>query len=445
MDYLILPHQLFDPRRFFAKKDTVHLFEEPWYFTKFSYHKAKLVFHRASMLAYKEELEAYGIKVHYYRYDEKFTPHKTMQMFDPIDFMVQKKYEHKVTFLESPLFLLKSKEITEDFKGETSFKMAPFYISQRKRFEILMKNGKPEGGKWSFDTENRQKIPKNVSLPAHSPLKLSPLVKKIMGEIEKEFPENPGSLKHFCFATTRAEAHKKMEEFFSDIFPFFGPYQDALLLEDPFTVHSVLSPYLNVGLLTVDEVLEKALISKAPLSSKEGFIRQILGWREFVRVVYHQASENLRHSNFLKHNSPLPKKFWEGETGILPVDDAVHKALNYAYCHHIERLMVLGNYLLLTETSPEKVYDWFMCLFIDAYDWVMVPNVFGMSQYAHENIMTTKPYFSSANYLKKMGNYPSGPWEEKMQELFWHFVEKHKKLLKENPRLATLLRFLDKK
>ncbi len=445
MEYLILPHQLFDPKRFFHKGDHVVLYEHPWYFKQFPYHKKKLLFHRAAMKAYQDELRDYGITVDYVPFGEKPNYKKGMRAFDPIDHEVLRELEKKVEILDSPLFLTKKSEIKELLGGEKHLSMASFYMKQRKRFDIMMQGGKPEGGKWSYDVENRKKVPKGVRLVSYTPPKESPLLKKIKKEIEREFKDHPGDLEDFSFAIDREGAKKMMHRFFEETFSTFGPYQDAILMGDPFTVHSVLSPYINVGLLTVDEVLENALHHHAPLASKEGFVRQILGWREFMRAAYEIYGDKMRKMNFFHHKKGLPKGFWEGETGIVPVDDAVQKALKFAYCHHIERLMVLGNYLLLKECDPKEVYDWFMSLFIDAYDWVMVPNVFGMSQYADGGMMTTKPYFSGSNYLKKMGNYPSGPWCEAFDELFWNFIEKHRDFFSKNPRLSMMVHLLDKK
>jgi deoxyribodipyrimidine photolyase-related protein len=445
MDYLILPHQLFDPKRFLKGVNKVILYEHPWYFLKFPYHKQKLIFHRAAMRKYQEELESCGIKVHYVNCWEKPKIDKSTHLFDPIDHPVYDEYHKICTIIESPLFLTKKAEVASIFEKDQHMSMASFYIYQRKKFDVMIQNGKPEGGKWSYDVLNRKKVPKGVQLPKTSPPKKDPFIEKIKGQIEKEFTSNPGSTENFYFAYDRKGASGKMDHFFATQFMVFGPYQDAILLEDPFTVHSVLSPYLNVGLLTVDEVLESALNTAAPLPSKEGFIRQILGWREFVRCSYELLGEKMMHSNFFHHKKELPKGFWDGKTDILPVDDAVNKAISFAYCHHIERLMVLGNYLLLEQTDPKIVYAWFMSFFIDAYDWVMVPNVFGMSQYADGGLITTKPYFSGSNYLLKMGNYPKGEWCAKFDDLFWNFIDKNQDFLESNPRLSMMVHLLKKR
>jgi deoxyribodipyrimidine photolyase-related protein len=198
----------------------------------------------------------------------------------------------------------------------------------------------------------------------------------------------------------------------------------------------MLSPLLNVGLLTPSQVIEQVIkAKKIPLNSLEGFIRQVIGWREFIRAVYHLRGVDQRTRNFWKHKRQLPHSFYTGTTGILPIDQTIKKILDHAYCHHIERLMILGNFMLLCEFDPDSIYRWFMEMFIDAYDWVMVPNVYGMSQFADGGMMTTKPYISSSNYIKKMSDYPSGKWCEIWDALFWRFLDKHKLFFKKQPRL----------
>jgi deoxyribodipyrimidine photolyase-related protein len=204
-----------------------------------------------------------------------------------------------------------------------------------------------------------------------------------------------------------------------------------------------LSPLLNVGLLTPKEVLDEVLTAadnrKIPLNSLEGFVRQIIGWREFIRGAYLSIGEKQRKSNFWNCSNKLPAAFYEGTTGVEPVDTIINRALRHCYCHHIERLMILGNLMLLCEIHPDEVYRWFMELFIDAYDWVMVPNVYGMSQYADGGLITSKPYISSSNYIRKMSDFAVGPWCEIWDALFWRFVEKHREVFAENPRMKVMI------
>lgn len=239
-----------------------------------------------------------------------------------------------------------------------------------------------------------------------------------------------------------------LDDFLKHRFQKYGVYQDAILRQDSFLFHSLLTPALNIGLLTPKEVVDRALKAadknKVPLNSLEGFIRQVVGWREFIRGVYVHAGRKQRTVNYWKHTRKIPETFWTGETGIEPVDVVIRRVLKTAYAHHIERLMILGNFMLLCEFDPDEVYRWFMELFIDAYDWVMVPNVYGMSQFADGGVMATKPYISSSNYVLKMSNFKKGPWCEIWDGLFWRFVDKHKKFFAANPRLNMMNRQLAK-
>jgi deoxyribodipyrimidine photolyase-related protein len=205
---------------------------------------------------------------------------------------------------------------------------------------------------------------------------------------------------------------------------------------------------MNVGLLTPDFILNETITyankHNIPLNSIEGFVRQILGWREFIRAVYELRGNEERTTNFWKFKRKIPKSFWNGTTGIIPIDATIKKTLETGYCHHIERLMVLGNFMLLCEFDPNEVYVWFMEMFVDAYDWVMVPNVYGMSQFADGGIMATKPYISGSNYLMKMSNYPKGEWQQIWDSLFWRFMHIHRDFFLQNPRLGMLIKSFDK-
>jgi len=210
----------------------------------------------------------------------------------------------------------------------------------------------------------------------------------------------------------------------------------------------VLTPMLNVGLLTpqfvLDEALNFAAKNNIPMNSLEGFVRQIMGWREFIRMVYELKGVEERTRNYWGFKRKIPASFWNGTTGIPPIDSTIHKLLETGYCHHIERLMVLGNFMLLCEFDPDEVYEWFMVFFIDAYDWVMVPNVYGMTQFADGGLMSTKPYISGSNYLMKMGNFEKGPWQATWDGLFWHFMDKQRNFFLSNPRLGMLIHMFDK-
>ncbi|MFB6167002.1 MAG: FAD-binding domain-containing protein, partial [Candidatus Nanohaloarchaea archaeon] len=223
-------------------------------------------------------------------------------------------------------------------------------------------------------------------------------------------------------------------------------YQDALDRDLEFGYHSLLSSSLNIGLITPEEVVERTLEAheenEYPMNSLEGFLRQVIGWREYIRAVY-EMEPGMRDENFFGNTNELPGEFYTGDTGLPPVDIAIMHARENAYCHHIERLMVLGNVMLLLEIDPDEVYDWFMEMFIDSYDWVMAPNIYGMSQYAWPEMMT-KPYISSSNYIRKMSHYSGGEWEEYWDGLYWSFIEEHREKLEDVPRMGAMLATLDR-
>ena len=228
----------------------------------------------------------------------------------------------------------------------------------------------------------------------------------------------------------------------------FGDYEDAIVHKEMLLNHSLLTPMLNVGLLTPEQIIRQTLdynlAHGVRINSTEGFVRQIIGWREFIRGVYVTKGREERTRNYWGFTRKIPKSFYNGTTGIVPVDETIKKVLQTGYCHHIERLMVLGNFMLLCEFDPDDVYQWFMEFFIDAYDWVMVPNVYGMSQFADGGLMSTKPYISSSNYLMKMSDYPKGEWQEIWDALFWRFMDLHRSFFLRNNRLKMLVNNYDK-
>ena len=239
-----------------------------------------------------------------------------------------------------------------------------------------------------------------------------------------------------------------LDEFLQQRFEKFGIYEDAIVFKENVLHHSVLSPMLNIGLINPQQIIDKAIVyskkNNIPLNSLEGFIRQIMGWREFIRIVYEREGTKQRTTNYWKFTRKIPASFWNGTTGIAPIDITIKKVLETGYCHHIERLMVLGNFMLLCEFDPEEVYKWFMEMFIDAYDWVMVPNVYGMTQFADGGLMTTKPYISGSNYLMKMSDYEKGEWQPIWDGLFWRFMHEHRNFFLSNPRIGMLVHTFDK-
>lgn len=425
------------------------------------FHKKKLLLHRASMQAYKKRLEARGYRVHYLDFREdlfKSLRQKKVEeiwFVDPVDRWLEERLKKETRQgrmglhrLPSPAFLTPEEWHLSFFKGAGHFSMTRFYMAQRKRLKILLEGEKPIGGKWSFDPENRQKIPKGVEIPAWPSPESNRWVEEAKRYVEGHFPDNPGSVNDFIYPVTHEASERWLRGFLKEKLKFFGAYQDAMRKEEPFLFHSVLTPMLNLGLLTPDQIVKETLAyaeeHPVPLNSLEGFIRQIIGWREFMRAVYLLRGEEERTANFFQHRRKLPRSFYNGSTGLDPLDTAIHRLIQHAYTHHIERLMVLGNIMLLCEIDPDEVYRWFMERFIDGYDWVMVPNVYGMSQHADGGLITTKPYISSSNYIRKMSDFPDGEWCRIWDGLYWRFIDRHRDFFMKNPRMKVMIHQIDR-
>jgi len=465
--HIIFPHQLFKTSEVLDKVDTIYLVEEFLFFKQYKFHKQKLAFHRASMKAYQIHLENLSKQVVYIEAIDELSDvrHlipklikdglKTLHIIDPTDNWLEKHIVStskaiNVVWYNNPLFINTKKELSAFFKpSKKKFFQTAFYKNQRKSRNVLMDAGQPICGKWTFDTENRKKYPKG-KLP---PPILFP--NKTTYHLEAEhyvdayFKKHYGELNNFLVYPIDFESSEAwLNQFFEHRFHEFGIYEDAIVKEEHILNHSLLSPLINVGLLEPKIVIESAIAfasnNNIPINSTEGFVRQILGWREFIRGVYEVRGTEERTKNFWSFSRKIPKSFYDGTTGIQPVDDVIKKVIKTGYAHHIERLMILGNFMVLCEFDPNEVYQWFMELFIDAYDWVMVPNVYGMSLFADGGIMSTKPYISSSNYIKKMSNYGKGNWEATWDGLFWTFMDKHSDFFLSNPRLGMLIRTFDK-
>ncbi len=466
---LVFPHQLFEKSPLPFDKGEIWLVEEPLFFTQYPFHKQKLVFMRASMKFYERFLKEKGFNVVYSSCQQKESDIRKLipllaregateiHYIDPTDDWLRQRLkksseENKVTLklYSSPLFLNSLREIDAFFNDRKRFYHADFYTDQRKKRKLLLEeDGKPLGGKWSYDAQNRKKYPGGKKPPGVTFPEPNDLHKEAVSYVEKYFGNNYGSLtRKPLYPVTHNGAVLWMQDFLRERFKEFGPYEDAMVADESILHHSVLSPMLNNGLLTPQQVLDAVLRygseNEIPLNSLEGFVRQIVGWREFIRALYELKGREERTRNFWGFSRKIPGSFYEGTTGIEPVDIVIKRVLKTGYCHHIERLMVLGNFMLLCEFDPDEVYRWFMELFIDAWDWVMVPNVYGMSQFADGGLMATKPYFSGSNYLMKMGDFPQGDWQKTWDGLFWRFLDQHRDFLGKNPRLGMLLRMLEK-
>ena len=470
---LIFPHQLFKEHPALDKDRKVFLIEDPLFFRDIRYplnfHKKKLVFHRASMKAYEDYLTRQGYDVVYFQYSSFKEDRRSNYLFvffnkmrittfhyaDVTDFILEKRIQKMITLLQkrfvkypSPMFLSDEKFLREYFSKQKSYLMSSFYIEQRKRLSILIENGKPVGGKWSFDDENRKKLPKGFKSPRLDFPDDTEYELEAIDYVEKYFPNNPGTGLDFIYPVTFEQAEDWLNDFLENRFNLFGDFEDAIDKDEAYLFHSVLTPMLNSGLLTPKQVVDKALKyakeNKVPINSLEGFIRQIIGWREYVRAVYLFEGVKQRTKNYFKFNKKIPKAFYDASTGIEPVDRVIKRVLEKSYTHHIERLMILGNFMLLCEIHPDEVYKWFMEMYIDAYDWVMVPNVYGMSQYADGGLICTKPYVSSSNYVRKMSNFEMGDWCEIWDALYWRFIFKHKKVFEKKPRMSMMIVQLNK-
>ncbi len=466
---ILFPHQLFEQNLLAEKCDVIYLVEEWLFFKQYTFHKQKIAFHRASMKFYENHLKLKNIKVVYIdSYNSladirKLIPHlksngvNAFEYFDTTDNWLEsriskacKTHDVEANKNRSPLFLNSFDEIETYFADKKRMFQTDFYKHQRKNRNILLENNqKPMGGKWSYDDENRKKYPKGKRPPEVDFVKPNDYYTEAVTYTNKYFPENYGQLNpDFIYPTTFTESKSWLQNFFKTRFREFGAYEDAIVLNESILNHSVLSPMLNVGLITpqyvIEETLQYAGNHEIPLNSLEGFIRQIIGWREFIRAVYELKGNEQRTKNYWGFTRKIPASFWNGTTGIEPIDGTIKKVLETGYCHHIERLMVLGNFMLLCEFDPDEVYRWFMELFIDAYDWVMVPNVYGMSQFADGGLMATKPYISGSNYLMKMSDYKKGEWQAVWDGLFWRFMHTHRNFFMQNPRLGMLVKMFDK-
>jgi len=466
---IIFPHQLFEEHPALDSERVVYLIEEFLFFRQYKFHKQKLVLHRSSMKFYQDYLERKKLKVIYIDSSNelsdirKLIPYlkqkgiKEIHFADVADNWLEKrinqtaeKFEITIHEYPSPAFLNTKDELKEYFNGKKKYSQTDFYIKQRKKFGILLdEDGSPVGGKWTFDTENRLKYPAAKKSPKVNFPSANKYYEEAVNYVNKNFSNNYGEInKSFIYPITFDESKKWFNEFLEKRFSEFGDYEDAIVARENILHHSVLTPMLNIGLLTpkyiVEETLKYSQKHKIPLNSVEGFIRQIIGWREFIRGVYETSGLYQRTKNYWEFKRKIPESFWNGTTGIEPLDITINKVLQAGYCHHIERLMVLGNFMLLCEFDPDEVYRWFMELFIDAYDWVMVPNVYGMSQFADDGLMATKPYISGSNYLMKMSDYKKGDWQLIWDGLFWRFMDKHRKFFLSNPRLGMLIKTFDK-
>ncbi len=466
-DYIKKNYKEKDPLIVFLKEDHELL-------TYHQFHKHRMILYLSALRNYKVELELKKFKTDYYplHLDQK----KKIESFETtvlasikknkiskvfmfeiedkfiekriLDLLKKSKIDHVIW--PSPMFLTSRDEFQNYLKKSKKPFMKVFYEQQRKRLNILVdKKNEPDGGQWSFDAENRLPLPERIKPSEIEYLKPSKITQEVQLLVHDNFSKHPGESENFWLAVDRASAKKWLTKFLKERFANFGPYEDAIPQHSDFLFHSVLTPYLNTGLITPTEVVIETLAfakeNKINIASTEGFIRQIIGWREFIRGIYQNFSEKQESGNFFNHKKKLTPHWYEGNTGIAPLDFAIRKTVKYGYAHHIERLMVIGSLMLLLEIEPKAGHDWFMEMFVDSSDWVMGPNVYGMTLFSDGGIFATKPYFCGSNYYRKMGGYKaSEAWCDGVDGLYWGFIEKNKAFFLKNPRMSMMARTVEK-
>ena len=502
---LILGNQLYrqwlgGPELQLGPDDTVVMVEDLGVASAYRYHKLRLLHTFVAMRSFRDALIEQGIRVRYFELPESegltfferlgaelgVQQSQELRMAEIADPGFQRNLEAycltagvQLTVLPSPDFLESAAESRSWFEGKRRPFMKTFYERQRKRLGLLLEaDGSPTGGQWSFDADNRKRLPKGYTepaLPAVLPSRHDGAVRDLVG---RYFPNNPGELGALFIPYDHSGADSWLACFLQERFADFGPYEDALSGQFDSLNHSLLSPLLNIGLLdpaaiiqsaitqaTVDQTtVDQATVDKAagdgsarvnsgslfpsprsiPLASLEGFVRQVIGWREFVRGIHLCHGEHQAQANFWDHQRGLAACWQDGTTGLPPLDQAIKRANRLGYNHHIERLMVISNLMLLCEIQPREVYQWFMERYLDSYDWVMGPNVYGMGQMSDGGIFATKPYICGSNYILKMADFRRGPWCEIWDGLYWRFIDRHRPFFQTNPRLAMMVHLLDR-
>jgi deoxyribodipyrimidine photolyase-related protein len=463
--FIVLGNQLF-PLNHIQDFKSCHFFMAEDYdlCTYFKFHKHKLIFYLSAMREYKDALIKNKYKCTYCKLDGQKINHKyedklelfinknkikKLKIFEIPDSFFRnrivnfcKKKNIDLEIIQSPMFISDRALLKEYFEKNKKPFLINFYKLQRINQNILIKNNLPTGGKWSFDEDNRKKLPKNIQIP---PIKLpseNKNIKDVKILIDEKFKKHPGNISGFLIPTNRETALNWLQSFFKDRFKNFGDYEDALTTESNLVFHSLLSPLLNIGLLVPSEVIQEALKyhkkNKIPLNSFEGFIRQILGWREFIKGTYDKYENQMVKGNFWNHKRKLTSSWYTGTTGIDPLDHFIKEVNACGYTHHIPRLMVISNIMNLAGIHPKEIYRWFMEMFVDSSDWVMVPNVFSMGTFSDGGIFATKPYICGSNYILKMSNFKKGEWCDIVDGLYWSFIERNMSEIKKNYRMSMM-------
>jgi deoxyribodipyrimidine photolyase-related protein len=441
-----------------------------------AHHPKKIAFLFSAMRHHAERLRSHGWTVRYTALDDpentQSIPGELLRAADatgaseaiatePGEFRLISALEDgplPVHMFPDDRFLCSHAEFEHWAEGRKELRMEWFYREMRRMTGFLMEGGKPVGGRWNYDHENRKSPPRGLRGPG--PMRFEPddVTRDVLDLVRQRFGNRYGALDDFWFGTTREEALQALAHFVKRGLPGFGDYQDAMVTGEPHLYHSILSIYINAGLLGWREVCEAAVeawqAADAPLNAVEGFIRQIIGWREFVRGIYFLEGPDYATRNALGHTRSLPEFYWTAETDMRCVAEAVGDTMRDAYAHHIQRLMVTGNFALLAGLHPNRVSDWYLEVYADAYEWVEAPNVVGMSQFADGGVVGSKPYVSGGNYINRMSDYcghcrysvkdKTGPDACPFNLLYWHFLDRHRDRFASNPRMAQMYRTWDR-
>lgn len=459
----------------FSKKGVYVFIESRREMTYVKHHKQKLVLWLSCMRTFAKECLEKGLKVLYYDLHHPYASSslaealkaiKNEQQVQEIVCVHPSEYRQKqelsslsVSFLEDNRFFCSTEEFKKWAQNKKQIIMEFFYREMRKKTNYLMDQGIPEGGAWNYDSSNRKPLKGGETFTGPKRFKINPETQKCIEEVNAHFPEHFGSTDAFFYATTREQAKEALEHFVLFSLAQFGDYQDAMKTSEPFLYHSLLSQYINIGLLTAQEVCDRIVEAyhsqQAPLNAVEGYLRQILGWREFVRGIYWLKMPHYQDLNYLEAQNPLPSFYWTGETKMNCLKHCVQQTLKYGQSHHIQRLMITGNFALLIGAHPKEVCDWYLIVYLDAYDWVELPNTLGMALFADHSLMGTKPYSASGNYINKMSNFCSschykvkektGPKACPFNYLYWDFLIRNQEKLRDNKRLSFAYSTLDRK
>jgi deoxyribodipyrimidine photolyase-related protein len=373
---------------------------------------------------------------------------------------VAKAHDLPLVLRDDTSFFTTVRDFAAHAKGRKQLRMEYWYREQRQRFGILMEGKQPVGGQWNFDADNRESFGKQGPQNLPAPQRFAPdeTTQAVLGVVARLLADAPGQLQDFAWPVTRAQALQALQDFITHRLPLFGQYEDAMWAGEPWLYHSQLSVCLNLKLLSAHEVVQAAhdawQIGHAPLAAVEGFVRQILGWREYVRGIYWTQMPGYIALNALDAQEDLPAFFWTGETDMACLRDALQQTLRHGYAHHIQRLMVLGLYGLLRGVQPQHMHAWFLSVYVDAVEWVELPNTLGMSQFGDGGLMGSKPYVASGKYIQRMSNHcqgcrydpgqSTGPTACPYTTLYWDFLKRHQPLLEKNPRMGMQLKNLQR-